>query len=126
MDHAPVTQSEILRLYKRFKQLDKDNSDYISTDEFLSIPELAMCPLVMRVLTVFDVDNRDRVTFKQFVKNLGVFHPKADREQKILFAFKVCVALMRVYWRDDGGALGMMCSRISLSRLASWRVCCIC
>lgn len=102
-NHVLVTQSEILRLHRRFKQLDKYNTNYLSSDEFLSIPELAMCPLVMRVLTVFDVDNHDRVTFTQFVKNLGVFHPKADRDEKIRFAFKVyvehqgCVVMMSRY-----------------------------
>jgi Ca2+-binding EF-hand superfamily protein len=44
---------EIQRLYRRFERLDKDGAGSISTDEFLSIPELAMNPLAMRVISLF-------------------------------------------------------------------------
>jgi len=40
-----VEQQEILSLYQRFCQLDRNAKGFISADEFLSVPEFAMNPL---------------------------------------------------------------------------------
>lgn len=40
-----VSQQEIVSLYKRFCQLDRNAKGFISADEFLSVPEFAMNPL---------------------------------------------------------------------------------
>lgn len=40
-----VTQQEIVSLYKRFCQLDRNAKGFISSDEFLSVPEFALNPL---------------------------------------------------------------------------------
>lgn len=47
---ASVEQQEILSLYQRFCQLDRNAKGFISADEFLSVPEFAMNPL-SQVLT---------------------------------------------------------------------------
>lgn len=39
-----------MSLYKRFCQLDRNSKGFISTDEFLSVPELAMNPLSQVVI----------------------------------------------------------------------------
>ncbi|KAJ0828266.1 putative EF-hand domain-containing protein [Helianthus annuus] len=39
------SQQEIVSLYKRFCQLDRNAKGFISADEFLSVPEFAMNPL---------------------------------------------------------------------------------
>lgn len=44
MDVA-VTQQEIVSLYQRFCQLDRNAKGFISADEFLSVPEFALNPL---------------------------------------------------------------------------------
>ncbi|KAG6426059.1 hypothetical protein SASPL_110273 [Salvia splendens] len=44
------TQQEIVSLYKRFYQLDRNSKGFISSDEFLSVPEFAMNPLSQRLL----------------------------------------------------------------------------
>lgn len=49
---ASVEQQEILSLYQRFCQLDRNAKGFISADEFLSVPEFAMNPL-SQVLTYF-------------------------------------------------------------------------
>ncbi|CAN1130712.1 Calcineurin subunit B [Linum perenne] len=49
--HHLFSQQEILSLYKRFCQLDRNAKGYISADEFLSVPEFAMNPLSQQVLT---------------------------------------------------------------------------
>eukprot|EP01130_Rhizamoeba_saxonica_P013091 TRINITY_DN5550_c0_g1_i1.p1 TRINITY_DN5550_c0_g1~~TRINITY_DN5550_c0_g1_i1.p1 ORF type:complete len:177 (-),score=42.60 TRINITY_DN5550_c0_g1_i1:57-587(-) len=79
---------EIKQLYKRFKRLDRLDTGQITTDDFLSIPELAMNPLVMRVIAMF-TDGSDSVNFKQFIQTLSVFSTKGSDEDKIHFAFRI-------------------------------------
>lgn len=40
-----VSQQEIVSLYQRFCQLDRNSKGFISADEFLSVPEFATNPL---------------------------------------------------------------------------------
>ncbi|XP_075509758.1 uncharacterized protein LOC142546121 [Primulina tabacum] len=78
------TQHEIVSLYKRFCQLDRNAKGFISADEFLSVPEFAMNPLSQRLLTMVDGLN-----FKDFVAFLSAFSAKATASQKIGIIFKV-------------------------------------
>lgn len=50
-----VSQQEIVSLYQRFCQLDRNAKGFISADEFLSVPEFAMNPLsqVMKLFILF-------------------------------------------------------------------------
>ncbi|XP_022037481.1 calcineurin subunit B type 2 [Helianthus annuus] len=72
------SQQEIVSLYKRFCQLDRNAKGFISADEFLSVPEFAMNPLSQRLLKMVDGLN-----FKDFVIFLSAFNPKASMPQKI-------------------------------------------
>lgn len=78
-----VTPKEIRRLYKRFQKLDKSGTGRITTDDFLAIPELAMNPLVMRVISLFDTKGDDHVNFPQFISTLSVFSKRGDPKDKI-------------------------------------------
>jgi Ca2+-binding EF-hand superfamily protein len=40
-----VSQQEILSLYNRFCQLDRNSGGFVSADEFMSVPEFAVNPL---------------------------------------------------------------------------------
>ncbi|KAL0488271.1 serine/threonine-protein phosphatase 2B regulatory subunit [Acrasis kona] len=82
-------QKEIKRLYKRFKKLDKDGNGCITSDEFFMIPELAVNPLVKRVISIFDSNGDDSVNFKEFITALSVFNSRGDKNAKLEFAFKV-------------------------------------
>jgi Ca2+-binding EF-hand superfamily protein len=75
---------EIQCLYKRFRSLDKRHKGYISEDELLSIPELAISPLAQRVVQVFH-----NINFKDFVRMLAAFSDRASREEKLEFMFRV-------------------------------------
>ncbi|KAJ3053843.1 Calcineurin subunit B type 2 [Rhizophlyctis rosea] len=86
---SSFTPAQIKTLYNRFKHVDKDNSGSLTVDEMTAIPELAMNPLCLRIVEVFDSDKRGEVNFKQFVSALSVFSKGARREQKLSFAFKV-------------------------------------
>ncbi|XP_004152181.1 calcineurin subunit B [Cucumis sativus] len=78
------TQQEIVSLYQRFCQLDRNSKGYILADEFLSVPEFAMNPLSQRLLKMVDGLN-----FKDFVAFLSAFSAKASIQRKIEFMFKV-------------------------------------
>ena len=71
-------------MYKRFQALDKRHKGYISEDELLNIPELAINPLAPRIVQLFV-----NVNFKEFCRLLSLLSKNAKREDKIRFMFKV-------------------------------------
>ncbi|PSS36176.1 Calcineurin subunit B like [Actinidia chinensis var. chinensis] len=78
------SQQEIVSLYQRFCQLDRNGGGFISADEILSVPEFAVNPLSQRVLRMVDGLN-----FKEFVAFLSAFSSRASLQQKVEFIFKV-------------------------------------
>ncbi|XP_038710586.1 calcineurin subunit B-like [Tripterygium wilfordii] len=82
-NHA-FSQQEIVSLYQRFCQLDRSGGGFISTEEFLSVPEFAVNPLSQRLLRMLDGLN-----FKEFVAFLSAFSPRTSLQHKIEFIFKV-------------------------------------
>ncbi|KAL0013484.1 hypothetical protein SO802_000553 [Lithocarpus litseifolius] len=78
------SQQEIVSLYQRFCQLDRNGGGFISAEEFLSVPEFAVNPLSQRFLRMLDGLN-----FKEFVAFLSAFSPRATLQQKVEFIFKV-------------------------------------
>merc|ERR1711872_435560 len=83
------TAEEVSRLEKRFKKLDKDQSETLSVEEFLAMPELKN-PIVQRVVQVFDADQSGELDFKEFVKGLAMFTMKnVDRDRKLKFLFNI-------------------------------------
>lgn len=82
--HNLFSQQEIVSLYQRFCQLDRNAKGFISADEFLSVPEFAMNPLSQRLLNM-----ADGLNFKEFVAFLSAFSAKASLEQKVGLIFKV-------------------------------------
>lgn len=78
------SQQEIVSLYQRFCQLDRNGIGFISADEFLSVPEFAVNPLSQRLLRMLNGLN-----FKEFVAFLSAFSSRASLQQKVEFIFKV-------------------------------------
>ena len=84
------TAEEVSRLEKRFRKLDKDQSETLSVEEFLAMPELKENPIVQRVVQVFDADHSGELDFKEFVRGLAMFTMKnVDREKKLKFLFNI-------------------------------------
>jgi len=104
------THHQIVRLYSRFTSLDKSNQGYLSREDFLRIPELAINPLGDRIVHAFftegfkdELNNcaalrrDDGVNFRQFMRTLSRFRPIKEkkcndlnnREEKLKFAFKM-------------------------------------
>jgi len=70
-------------LHRRFKKLDKDGSGTLTTDEFLSVPELAGNPLLERVFAIFDTNKDEEIEFKEFISALSTFSDKGNKEGKL-------------------------------------------
>eukprot|EP01125_Pyxidicula_operculata_P000397 TRINITY_DN10428_c0_g1_i1.p1 TRINITY_DN10428_c0_g1~~TRINITY_DN10428_c0_g1_i1.p1 ORF type:complete len:182 (-),score=23.66 TRINITY_DN10428_c0_g1_i1:19-564(-) len=83
------SEKELRRLHRRFKKLDTDGSGTLTIDEFMSIPELAVNPLLVRVIQIFDENKDNQVQFTEFIKALSVFSENGNKEQKLKFAFQV-------------------------------------
>ena len=86
----------------RFSSLDKQDKGYLSREDFLRIPELAINPLGDRIVHAFFFESRsgdeDKVDFKDFVRVLAHFRPikkSAEknklntRMEKLHFAFRM-------------------------------------
>jgi len=108
------TSSQIERLWSRFTSLDKQQKGFLSREDFLRIPELAINPLGDRIVHAFfrdsakredgnssfanEDDVSDRVNFPDFVRVLAHFRPLKKnveknklngREEKLRFAFRM-------------------------------------
>ncbi|KAL2232523.1 UNVERIFIED_CONTAM: Calcineurin subunit B type 1, partial [Sesamum indicum] len=78
------SQQEIVSLYQRFCQLDRNGCGFISAEEFMTVPEFAVNPLSQRLFRMLDGLN-----FKEFVAFLSAFSSRASLQQKVEFIFKV-------------------------------------
>ena len=54
----PVTSNQIERLWSRFTSLDKQQKGYLTREDFLRIPELAINPLGDRIVHAFFRDSK--------------------------------------------------------------------
>jgi len=87
--NSSFSELELKKLYRRFKMLDKDGSGALSTEEFLSIPDLALNPLLERILQIFDKNGDNEVQFSEFIGVLSTLSDKGTKEDKLKFAFQV-------------------------------------
>ncbi|KZV33989.1 Calcium-binding EF-hand family protein [Dorcoceras hygrometricum] len=78
------SQQEIVSLYQRFCQLDRNGGGFISAEEIMTVPEFAVNPLSQRLLRMLDGLN-----FKEFVAFLSAFSSRTSLQQKVEFIFKV-------------------------------------
>ena len=83
VNHIAVTSKEITKLYKRFRRLDRDGSGTIDRGDLLRIPELAMNPLVDRIISIFHTKEDEELNFKEFIDVLSVFSAREDPKTKL-------------------------------------------
>lgn len=74
------TRPQINKLYHRFTLLDKDSKGYLSRDDLLAIPELAINPLADKIVNLFlpiDAPGTDSAecSFTKFCEILSHFRP---------------------------------------------------
>lgn len=80
----PPEQIEVL--YKRFKELDKEEIGCIYMDQLLCIPEISINPLGERVVRKI-CDNEGKIDFNGFVAAITVFSKYSSNQEKVDFFF---------------------------------------
>nr|XP_025839577.1 calcineurin B homologous protein 2 [Vulpes vulpes] len=70
-----VSQASLLRLYHRFRALDRNKKGYLSRVDLQQIGALAVNPLGDRIIDSFFPDGNLRVDFPGFVRVLAHFRP---------------------------------------------------
>ncbi|KAI5180708.1 serine/threonine-protein phosphatase 2B regulatory subunit [Nematocida sp. AWRm80] len=82
------TSKEIARLYKRFKELDKEEIGRVYLDRLLCIPEISINPLGEKVIRTM-VQKEGFLDFKGFLSALSIFSKYTTNEEKIKFFIQV-------------------------------------
>jgi len=70
------SHSEIEKLFSRFAHLDRTGSGFLTKNDLIQIPELAVNPLCDRLIQMFFLDcsrGDERIGFRQFMKVLATF-----------------------------------------------------
>merc|ERR1712013_167389 len=101
-EETGFTKQQIERLYSRFSSLDKQDKGFLSREDFLRIPELAINPPGDRIVHAFFYESKnadeEKVDFKDFVRVVAHFRPVKKnpvknklntRMEKLHFAFRM-------------------------------------
>ena len=101
----------ISEYFYRFSSLDKQDKGYLSREDFLRIPELAINPLGDRIVHAFFFESRsgdeDKVDFKDFVRVLAHFRPidKSAEKNKLNTRMEKLQFAFRMYDLDGDGKI---------------------
>ena len=68
------TKQEISILYKNFKNLDTDGNGLLDQNEFFDLPELRENPIVQRIVSIFDKNKDEKISFYEFIVGLNILN----------------------------------------------------
>merc|ERR1711913_106833 len=101
-EETGFTKQQIERLYATWASLDKQSHGFLTREDFLRIPELAINPLGDRIVHAFFYESKntdeEKVDFKDFVRVVAHFRPVKKnplknklntRMEKLHFAFRM-------------------------------------
>jgi len=89
LEFTDFSEEELRKLHRRFSKIDTNGSGTLTTDEFFSIPELAVNPLLERIIDVLDTNKDKEIQFSEFIQALATFTNKDNLEGKLKFLFQV-------------------------------------
>ena len=79
-NESGYSQSQLRKIHRKFKSLDKDGKGYVTVDELLNgIPQLRSMPLATRVCrSIADSQSsiEDQVDFKLLVNTMAIYKSK--------------------------------------------------
>lgn len=82
-------EGEILKIFKRFRRAT-EGEEFMTEDQFREMPEIAMNPLIDRLVVMFGFNkpgNEEGINFSMFVISLSVFSHRGTRAKKLRAAF---------------------------------------
>ncbi|XP_034246209.1 calcium and integrin-binding family member 2 [Thrips palmi] len=94
------TRKEILRVHKKFRELQpdlvprtmtKDDAVHVrvARDIMERLPELRENPFKSRICEVFSSDGKGNLSFEDFLDMLSILNEHAPRDIKVYYAFKI-------------------------------------
>ncbi|CAK0896188.1 unnamed protein product, partial [Prorocentrum cordatum] len=81
-----IKPSQIKKVYKRFQEIDTDQSGAIEYEEFIVALEMDDTSVAKQMFRVFDMDGSGRIELKEFIVVLSRYTSAAQSE-KMKFAF---------------------------------------
>src|SRR5688500_3514826 len=73
LEFTDFSEEELRKLHRRFSKIDTNGSGTLTPDEFLGIPELAVNPLLERIIDVLDTNKDKEIQFSEFINALATF-----------------------------------------------------
>ncbi|XP_035219700.1 calcium and integrin-binding family member 3-like isoform X1 [Stegodyphus dumicola] len=94
------TRKEILRVHKRYRELDphkipkemtgdEAHTVTVPLEKVEKMPELRENPFRQRICKVFSHDGSGNMTFDDFLDMLSCFSEQAPRDVKVVYAFRI-------------------------------------
>jgi Ca2+-binding EF-hand superfamily protein len=83
-------RAEITKLYRRFRTLDRDATGSLTKEDLLRVPEVAMNPMVNKILPFFGFgpkEGKASINFKEFVQALSQFNASRSKDEKLRLIF---------------------------------------
>jgi len=81
-----IKPSQIKKVYKRFREIDKDGSNSIDYQEFLLALDIEDDSVSSKMFRIFDMDGSGAIDLKEFIVVLSRY-TSAARSEKLKFAF---------------------------------------
>eukprot|EP01087_Luapelamoeba_hula_P011606 TRINITY_DN3168_c0_g1_i2.p1 TRINITY_DN3168_c0_g1~~TRINITY_DN3168_c0_g1_i2.p1 ORF type:complete len:175 (+),score=47.29 TRINITY_DN3168_c0_g1_i2:84-608(+) len=89
LEFTDFSEEELRKLHRRFSKIDTNGSGTLTSEEFLGIPELAVNPLLERIIDVLDTNKDKEIQFSEFINALATFTRRDNLDAKLRFLFQV-------------------------------------
>ena len=81
------SSAELGQLSQRFAMLEPDEEGHVDIEKVCDMPEIAMYPLLQRIVSKYNTDKSGGVTFAEFARAMSTLSGKATLGEKLRFAF---------------------------------------